>query len=348
MRRAKDFYVVAAGVVLLLAFFSYTVPRALHAAGIGDFFLNTFSSRTSSAEAASVPMIYSANTPALRAAVNIDPRPAKGGGDVTIVGGVALKAEMGPSGTAADIETLKPASDQISIYVVREGDSLSQIAEMFGVSTNTIVWANDLKRGSLIKPGETLVILPVSGVRHTVVKGDTLASLVKKYKGDMAEVLSYNNLSEGASLTVGEVVTIPYGVAPQTVVTSSVRAVAVGGGGPTLDGFFLRPVIGGVRTQGIHGYNGVDIAAPTGTNVLASASGEVIVSRSYGYNGGYGQYVVIKHDNGAQTLYAHLSQNYVSAGTRVQQGQVIGAVGSTGRSTGPHLHFEVRGARNPF
>ena len=287
-------------------------------------------------------------TPALRAALNSDPNPAKGGGEITIAGGVALVPEIGPSGTLADIEVARPGADQISIYVVREGDTLSQIAELFGVSTNTIIWANDLSRGNVIRPGETLAILPVSGIRHPVIKGDTLASIIKKYKGDTDEVLAYNNLQAGATLSVGDIVIVPYGTAPQTVPSASVRAVARGTGGPALDGYFLRPMVGGRRSQGIHGYNGIDIAASTGTAVLASASGEVILSRSYGYNGGYGQYIVVRHGNGTQTLYAHLSENYVFAGARVVQGQVIGAVGNTGRSTGSHLHFEVRGARNPF
>jgi len=111
----------------------------------------------------------------------------------------------------------------------------------------------------------------------------------------------------------------------------------------------MRPLVGGVRTQGVHGYNGVDIAAPVGTPFLASAAGEVIVARSSGWNGGYGQYIVVRHANGTQTLYAHASQIIVGVGQRVVQGQVIGYVGSTGRSTGAHLHFEIRGGpRNPF
>lgn len=299
-------------------------------------------------EEASPTQIHSfLQTPALRAALNIDPNPAKGGGDITVVGGVALQSEIGPSGTLADIEVARPGADQISIYVVREGDTLSQIADLFGVTTNTIVWGNDLSRGNVIQPGQTLAILPVSGITHTVKKGDTLASIVKKYEGDMGEVLEFNGLSEGAALAVGDSVVVPYGVAPQTSSVST-RAIASGGGGPRIDGYFLRPVVGGVRSQGLHGYNGIDIAAGVGTNVLASASGEVILSRTFGWNGGYGQYIVVRHSNGTQTLYAHLSQNYVFAGQQVVQGQVIGAVGNTGRSTGPHLHFEVRGARNPF
>lgn len=293
-----------------------------------------------------VTQIHSSQTPALRAALNVDPNPAKGGGDITVVGGVALQSETGPSGTLADIEVARPGADQISTYVVREGDTLSQIADLFNVTTNTIIWANDLRRGSLITPGQTLAILPVSGVTHTVEKGDTLASIVETYEGEMREVLDFNGLEEGASLSIGETVVVPYGKTPQSSISTS--AVASGGGGPVLEGYFLRPIVGGRKSQHIHGYNGVDLAAPTGTNVLASASGEVIISRGYGYNGGYGQYIVIKHSNGTQTLYAHLSANYVFSGQRVVQGQVIGEVGNTGRSTGPHLHFEVRGARNPF
>ena len=112
--------------------------------------------------------------------------------------------------------------------------------------------------------------------------------------------------------------------------------------------FFARPISGGKRTQGIHGYNAVDIAAPVGTEIRAAAKGEVIISRSGGWNGGYGNYIVIKHSNGTQTLYAHNSKNFVSVGDVVEQGEAIGAVGSTGKSTGSHLHFEVRGAKNPF
>lgn len=354
MRRATE---VQSGVTFVAALFIaiavsfFILPHVAEAFSLKSMFGSVFgTSRASAAEVRPAQFIHRpSETPALKAALNIDPSPAKGGGDITVVGGIALQAEMGPSGTAADIESYRPGSDQISIYVVREGDSLSQIAEMFGVSTNTLIWANDLRRGNVIRPGETLVILPVSGVRHTVVRGDTLESIVKRYQGDMDEVLEYNNLRAGASLAVGDVVTVPYGMVPQAIAApaSPTRAPAATGT-PVTDGFFMRPIAGGVRTQGIHGYNAVDIAAPTGANVLASASGEVIVSRSFGYNGGYGQYIVIRHENGTQTLYAHLSQNYVSAGARVVQGQVIGAVGSTGRSTGPHLHFEVRGARNPF
>lgn len=297
------------------------------------------------AEAASPSIsVHSFLTPVLTAAVHLDPNPAKGGGDITVVDDVALLAEVGPVGTLADIEDSESSNNQISLYVVRRGDTLSGISKMFGVSTNTVLWANDLKSAKDIHPGDQLVILPISGVSHTVKKGETIASIVKKYKGELDEVLSYNGFEKGHVVAVGDVVIVPHGVeTPVASVTSPIRS----SGGPDIAGYFVRPMVGR-KSQGLHGYNGIDIAAPIGTPVVASASGTVTVARPFGWNGGYGQYVVISHPNGTQTVYAHLSSVIVSQGSYVVQGQVVGYSGNTGRSTGAHLHFEIRGARNPF
>lgn len=271
-----------------------------------------------------------------------------GGGDITISGD-ALLPDSGVIGTSADVALL-PESDQISIYVVRPGDSLSGIAKMFNVSVNTIVWANDLKRASAIQEGQTLIILPVTGLRHTVVKGETVGSIAKKYKGDVNEILQFNDLSSGATLLAGQVILIPSGEEPVSVSLPSRpgRTAVRGGSGPVYDGYYLQPLVGGVKTQGLHGYNGVDLASRSGNDILASAAGQVIISKNSGWNGGYGKYVVIRHDNKTQTLYSHLSEALASVGQEVAQGEVIGKLGSTGNSTGPHLHFEIRGAKNPF
>ncbi len=299
-------------------------------------------------EAAQVATPNSQVMPLLQAAVHPDPNPGKGGGDLAIVGDAALLPENGPSGTIADVEDKKDGNGgQISVYVVRSGDSLGSIAHLFDVTVNTIVWANGLK-GGVIQPGQTLIILPISGVQHTVVKGDTLQSLAKKYKADAEEIAQYNALSTDEKLAIGEKVIIPDGTVAPPPSTSPTKNRVRNVGGPSYEGYYLRPILGGVRTQGLHGYNGVDIGARTGTPILAAAEGDVIISRNYGYNAGYGNYIVVKHANGTQTLYAHLSNNLVSEGTHVVRGQLIGEVGSTGRSTGPHLHFEVRGAKNPF
>ena len=316
-------------------------------AGAFSFFTDFLFNTDVSAASADAPMQNSQTMALLKGAINSDPNPSKGGGDITVVDDVALLAEAGPSGTIADIEPHHASSDQISIYVVRPGDTLSQIATMFNVSSNTIRWANDLGPGKSIQPGQTLVILPISGVRHTVKKGDTLKSIASKYGGELDEVLSYNALAADAQLAVGDVVVVPNGEIVAPKVTTGSTAKKTGATLPSVAGYYIRPV-SGIKTQGLHGYNGIDIGAPAGTPIVAAAAGEVIVSRNAGWNGGYGNYVVIKHGNGTQTLYAHNSQNIVYAGDSVVQGQVVGYVGNTGKSTGTHLHFEVRGAKNPF
>lgn len=240
---------------------------------------------------------------------------------------------------------------QISVYVVREGDTLSAIAKIFNVNTNTIIWANDLKAGK-ISPGQELVILPISGVNHTVKSGDTLQGIANKYKGDLEEILQYNNLTKDSKIAVGDKIFIPDGeIAPasiRTTTSSSSFYANSGSSNTSVSGYFIRPIVGGVRTQGIHGHNGVDLASYLNAKIVAAADGDVIISKNSGWNGGYGSYVVIKHSNGTQTLYAHLNNTAVSVGQKVNQGDTIGYMGSTGKSTGIHLHFEVRGAKNPF
>lgn len=284
--------------------------------------------------------------PLLAPATNIDPNPSVGGGDVKVVDGSALVAEVGPSGTVADIESRTPSS-AVSVHVVREGENISTIAEMYGVSVNTIKWANDLS-SSVIHEGQELVILPVSGIYHTVKSGDTVASLAKKYNAEEGEIREHNDI--GTSLTAGDKILIPNGTIAAAPAPRPVARPTTGGSAttPSSSGSpYSWPVAGGVLTQGVHGYNGIDIGAPAGTPIYASAAGRVVVARASGYNGGYGSYVVIQHQN-SQTLYAHMSTVLVSPGETVEKGETIGRVGNTGKSTGNHLHFEVRGAINPF
>ena len=284
----------------------------------------------------------------LKPAMNIDPTSGRGGGDITIVDGSALMPEEGPSGTIADIE--KPKNGTVSVYVVREGDTLSGIAKLFDVSPNTILWANDISRASSLKVGQILTILPVTGVRYTVKKGDTLASVAKRFGGDAGEIANFNGI-EGSSLAIGDELIIPDGEisAPAQTRTASEPARSAEPGGASGQSYYLRPILSGRKSQGIHGYNAVDLATYAGAPILASASGDVVVAKDGGWNGGYGSYVVIQHDNGAQTLYSHASRVIVYSGERVVKGQVIAYVGATGKATGPHVHFEIRnGIRNPF
>ena len=238
----------------------------------------------------------------------------------------------------------KHKNDQISTYVVHKGDTLSEIATMFGVSINTIKWSNDLTSNTL-KENQVLVILPISGISHIVKDGETINSIAKQYGSDLQEILAFNNLKIGDSLVLGSSIIIPDG---EPTLDHNHSYSFVENEQVDNDGYFNRPVASGKKTQGIHGFNAIDIAAPLNTPILASASGKVIVSRSGGWNGGYGNYIVIKHDNGTQTLYAHNNENKVSVGDVVKKGDVIALMGSTGKATGIHLHFEVRGAKNPF
>jgi LysM repeat protein len=268
-------------------------------------------------------------------------------GDNVFIHEDSLIGEIGPSGSIANVYE-ESSTGEISVYVVREGDTLATVAKMFGVSTNTIKWSNDLKTNTL-KVGTRLTILPVSGVTHTVQKGDTISSIAKKYNGDADEITEFNDLSTG-KIAIGDKIIIPNGeitasapskVSVKTPVISTSKL-------PTHAGFYMLPAKG-IRTRGVKpGHKGVDIANSVGTSIYASASGRVIVADDQGYNGGFGKYVVISHNNGTQTLYAHMSEVVTVVGSLVEQGDLIGKMGNTGKSTGPHLHFEVRGAKNPF
>lgn len=338
-------------VVLIPVIFIFASPDRAKA-GLFTFISDILTKNTAKQEA-TVSLSNSQTMALLQTGPVSDLKLAMGGGDINIIDGTALLSENGPSGTVADIENSNN-NGRITTYIVRSGDTLSAIAKMFGVSVNTIIWANDVT-AKTIKEGQKLVILPVSGVMHTVAKGETINSIAKKYKGDVGEILQFNGLESDVKLAIGDSIIIPDGesgtvgnITKTSVSSANVTAKLHDANGPSYDGYYARPLSGGVKTQGLHGYNAVDFGVKVGTPILASASGQVIISRSSGWNSGYGQYVVISHYNGTQTLYAHLSENLVSEGDTVFQGQIIGLSGNTGKSTGPHLHFEIRGAKNPF
>jgi murein DD-endopeptidase MepM/ murein hydrolase activator NlpD len=293
--------------------------------------------------------LNSQNVRLLESAININPDPDMGGADINTVEDKALVAESGVGGSFVEISEKK--NNKISVYEVKEGDTLSQIATMFDVSVNTIRWANDFE-GS-IQPGQTLVILPITGLKHTVKNGGTIGDIADIYNGDAREIALFNGISEDKYLEAGEIIIVPDAVKEAHSSSSSMahshspsQSSASGG-----SSWLIRPIDGGYRSQGLHGYNAVDLAAKSGTPIYAAASGKVIVAKNSGWNGGYGLYIVIEHSNGVQTLYSHNSANYVKVGQWVEQGQRIAAVGNTGRTIGPtgnHVHFEVRGAKNPF
>jgi murein DD-endopeptidase MepM/ murein hydrolase activator NlpD len=291
----------------------------------------------------------SSNYDSLAPANSSNPVP-KEAPQLSIENGEAFISIEGPSSDAPEV--VDNSNGQISIYTVRSGDTLAKIAEMFDVSVNTILWANDMSKGSALKVGQTLVILPISGVMHTVVSGDTLNTIAKKYAGDIDEIAAFNDLKITDKLSIGDKILIPDGqvsssLRPSATTNSTSRLIS-SAGGPSYAGYYIKPFIGGTKTQGLHGYNGVDYGMPVGSPLYAAADGKVIIAKSSGYNGGYGNYIVIQHSNGTQTVYGHMYTLKVSVGQSVVQNELIGYSGNSGKSTGPHLHFEIRGAKNPF
>lgn len=255
-----------------------------------------------------------------------------------------LVPEVGTLGTALDVEDYVE-DDTITVYITKAGDTLSKIAEMHKVSVNTIVWANDgLDPKKPLKEGTSLLIMPITGVSHTIKKGDTLNAIAKKYGADITEVARFNGVTD-ETLVVGETIIVPNGEIAAVKVAPKSKKVSVGISGITGgngNSYYRRPVWCPV-TQGIHGYNSVDLGCPVGTPIAAAAAGRVIFTNGGGWGGGYGIYAIVAHSNGTQTLYAHMSRLAVSTGQSVSDGQIIGYTGNTGRSTGPHLHFEIRG-----
>ncbi len=252
------------------------------------------------------------------------------------------------------LATISAENDQISLYTVRDGDTVKDVAKMYSVSVNTILWANDLSLKTSLKKGQVLIILPVDGVEYVVKKGDTLESIAKRFKAHTEDILKFNNLVENAGkIAVGDQIIIPNGeievAKPSSIVDGSKDWTPTTEKNGLILGYFIRPVKSGIKTQSLHGHNGIDIGAPVGTPILATADGKIALAKVGGWGGGYGNYVIIQHPNGMQTLYGHMNEVDVSVGDSVSQGQVIGTVGSTGESTGPHLHIEVHkiGSANP-
>lgn len=252
-------------------------------------------------------------------------------------GGEALiKPTVTPFGEAAgSAATLTPSSKEIRTYIVESGDTLSAIASKFNISINTILWENNLSLSSYIRPGDTLSILPVTGITYTIRSGDTLSAIAANYDTTIDKILAFNNLESASSIKARQKLIIPDGklgyssLAP----TKSIYSGAASGSN------FLWPSNSKSITQYYHWrHSAIDIGASHGSPIYAARAGRI---ERAGWSTGYGYNIVINHGGGIKTLYGHASQLYVEHGEQVAQGEVIGAVGSTGWSTGPHIHFEI-------
>jgi len=248
-------------------------------------------------------------------------------------------------------------------YTVELGDSIFLIAKKYNVSAESILWANyDLLNDdpTFLKEGWSLTIPPTNGVYYEWQEGDSIEKVAEKYFVDPEEIITWpgNNLDVADPVTDNlDFIMIPDGYrdlvswiqavefAPRSGAT---QTIAGPGGcvtpetGPVGSGYFQWPVgnhfLSGFDFTSYH--LGIDLAAAEGTPVFASDSGTVVYA---GWNdSGYGNLVAIDHNNGYKTIYAHLSTIYVSCGSSVVSGQGIGLSGNTGKSTGGHLHYEIR------
>jgi len=244
----------------------------------------------------------------------------------------------------------RSTSNEIFAYEVEPGDTLSSLAQRFGIKKETLTMENNLWNANSLRTGITLKILPVDGISHVVKKGDTISKIAKKYDIEEDVIIRQNQLEEGEVLLADTALIIPGAkksvAAPiqyQNTAPSTASAYTYSGGS---SGRLIWPTLSSaVQTQGYHsGHYAIDIANRAKGPIFAAAAGRIIKA-SYGWNGGYGNYIIIDHGDGMQTLYAHNEKLYVTEGQYVDQGQTISWMGRSGRVRGPtgiHLHFEVR------
>ncbi|RLC35466.1 hypothetical protein DRH14_00925 [Candidatus Shapirobacteria bacterium] len=238
---------------------------------------------------------------------------------------------------------------EVSEYRVKDGDTVSSIANKFGVSIDTIVWENKMKSVDDIQVKQILKVLPVTGVRYKVKRGETIYSIAKKHKTNAQNIIDYpfNTFSndEKFSLLTGQEIIIPDGIKPKERIIDKARyrsRTVAAIPGVVGEGNFMWPTTGRISQRYYWYHRAVDIANKNSPPIVAAQSGTVI---RRGWGGGYGNYVVIDHGNGYKTLYAHMKTGTfaVTLGQKVNQGQKLGIMGTTGRSTGIHLHFEIIG-----
>lgn len=246
-----------------------------------------------------------------------------------------------------ETETNSEKRDKIINYTVQKGDSLSTIASKFGISEDTIKWSNNLKSDS-ITVGDELTILPITGVAHKVARGDNVYTIAKKYDANPQAIVDYpfNDFvnPQTFSLVEGQILFVPDGVMPEEK-PRIIRRTYIATGPVSLSGEgFTWPMQGTINQFYAWYHKGIDIGGGIGQPIIAAHSGKVTEAYPSGWHGGYGVHVIVSGNNGYSTLYAHMQSLNVNVGDTVTAGStVVGWVGMSGRTTGPHLHFEIRG-----
>ena len=244
------------------------------------------------------------------------------------------------AGTRSLVTTLAADVPEIPKYVVKKGDTLSDVAATFGVNTDDVAYANDLSDDG-IQIGETLVIPPGRGALYIVKPADTIASVAAKFKVDPSAIMTYNRLYfEPEHFAPAQLIFVPGAEVPavKRLNYGSIANVA-----PNLipasSGRLAWPVNGVITQYFWWGHTGVDIAAPYGTTIGSSDDGVVVAT---GWVAVGGLRVCVQHAGGLMTCYYHTSTVFVSPGQQVVRGQPLAAIGLTGVTTGPHVHWELR------
>ncbi len=243
-------------------------------------------------------------------------------------------------------------------YNVEGGETLSSIGEKFKVSIDALKYVNSLTDSSILKVGQEVVIPPASGLVHEVEKGDSLASIAKKYDVPSQAIADFNYILDTSTLAVGTELVIPGAKVPEPVipyipVSPFIPSSMASGEAKASKNFCVWPTTVRIITQYFSWYhNGVDIATPWGGGMppIFSCSGGTVVRAGWD-PWGLGLHVRVDHGNGYQTIYGHMSRIDVGYGQQVSRGQIMGSMGSTGRSTGAHVHFMVQYngiAQNPL
>lgn len=274
-----------------------------------------------------------------RVEVGTDGRGPAASAEPAASGGTAAESAAAGGGTSSGTGNTGATAGTASgaTHTVKPGETLFAISRLYGVNVEVLKQANGL-RDDKIKAGQALQVPGAqSPRRHIVQQGESMWELASRYGVTLEALLASNpDLDNPGHLQIGQAVALPAGAAPGDVVAATI------GPSPALDGAFAWPVLAPISSpygpRDGRNHNGLDLAANMGDPIKAARDGEVLLA---GYVNGYGETVILRHEDGTQTLYGHASRLLVSAGERVRQGEVIAEVGSTGRSTGPHLHFEI-------
>jgi LysM repeat protein len=346
--------------------------------GTGDAssFLHTFISGDEVSEGPLSPTAYAQGTSSSGSGSRLATLDATDGNFITFddpevkfaqtLEGNAVVAPMQPTIDVVDrstgeniSQTSTPSSQKPFIYTVEDGDTIASIASKYKISTNTILSVNGLGSTDVIKSGDHLTILPVTGVLYTVKGGDTVLSIADTYNTKATEIVSANGLEDSSKIALGQKLIIPNAEAPArqvpVIVSQNTKTARDAGDEPTpapqkeevksSSGFGWPTITRHISQYFKNGHTGIDIDNRSMPSVFAAQDGTVEFA---GWLGAYGNLIIVNHGGGLTAYYAHLSKFYIAKGAQVKKGDAIAKMGSTGHSTGPHVHFEVRRFGQPI